>query len=30
MLLCTVLCAVASALSLLWLKNRGKKILANL
>ena len=30
MLLCTVLCAAASALSLLWLKNRGQKILANL
>ena len=30
MLLCTLFCAAASALSLLWLKNRGQKILANL
>ncbi len=30
MLLCTLICAAASALSLPWLKNRGQKILANL
>lgn len=30
MLLCTLLCAAVSALSLLWLKNRGQKIFENL